>query len=379
MIQFKEPDFSQLIQAIQTAVLGFTDLQKFSKTKLQTALSDAIAELRNTGTDSRENTHFAFKTRSLVQDPAAQRPSVGASLIYGTHTSPLLRLIPLLHALKNGCSVVFLCSPEQHERYDKLLSCLIQKGVPEKSVVLLSTQDPDALETLVSHPSLKAIYFEGRHYEGAFLKSLNLPVFKKRIRVHLGGRNPVIFTHDAPLDIIPELLDLALNSSYLAEHSFNRWFVQDKNYSEFVKQLEGFVPKISLNIIQNSATYERVLQTQNSSLLKEKNWQIGAVNINTDFNNCSPWQQQEVLGGVLTLTRFKNTAEAVKFANTTSYASAAAVFTGNIEKSMEISQQLTMPHRFSQVVPDMGGLPLTSGLSETGFGQNIADKDFFVF
>jgi acyl-CoA reductase-like NAD-dependent aldehyde dehydrogenase len=379
MIHFKEPDFVQLIQAIQSAVLGYTDLQKFSTTKLETAVAGAMSELRDSSADSRENTHFAFKSKTLIEAPLSQRPSVGASLIYGTQSSPLLRLIPVFHALKNRCSVVFLCSPDQHEKYEKLLSCLILKGVPEKSIILLSTQAPESLETLVTHPSLKAIYFEGRHYEGAFLKNLSLPVFQKRIRVHLGGRNPVIFTHDAPLEIIPDLFDLALNSSYLAEHSFNRWFVQDKNYSEFVKQLEPLVQKISQKPNQHSATFERVLQTQNSSLFKEKNWQLGAVNINADFNNCSPWQQQEVLGEVLTITRFKNTAEAVKFANTTSYASGAAVFTGSIEKSMEISQQLTMPHRFSQVVPDMGGLPLTLGLSETGFGQNIADKDFFVF
>ena len=106
---------------------------------------------------------------------------------------------------------------------------------------------------------------------------------------------------------------------------------------------------------------------------------LGTVNLNTDFNNCSPWQQQEILGPILTITRFKNTAEAIKFANTTNYASGAAVFTGSIEKSMDLAQQLSMPHRFSQKVPDMGAVPLVTGLSDTGFGQNMADKDFFVF
>ncbi len=379
MIQFKTPDFSQLIQAIQTAVQGFTDLQKFSSVKLRTALTDFATDIQSTSSDSRETAHFAFKTKALFQDTLPQRPPLGASLIYGSSSSPLLRLIPLLHALKNRCSVVFLSNPDQHEIYEQLISRLIQKGIPEKSVALISTQDVESLETLVMHPSLKAIRFEGRHYEGAFLKVLNLPIFKKRIRVHLGGRNPVIFTHDAPLDSLKELLALALDNSYLAEHSFNRWFVHEKNFSEFVKQLELQIAKFPAPKIESDAVYNQVVQTQNFSLLKEKNWQQGSIHFNSDFNNCSPWHQQEVLGPVLTITRFKTTAEAIKFANTTNYASAAAVFTGSLDKSMEIAQQLTMPHRFSQIVPDMGALPIISGLSETGFGQTLADKDFFVF
>jgi acyl-CoA reductase-like NAD-dependent aldehyde dehydrogenase len=208
---------------------------------------------------------------------------------------------------------------------------------------------------------------------------LNLPIFQKRIRIHLGGRNPMIFTHDAPLESLPELLAMALDSSYLAEHSFNRWFVQDKNFADFVKQIEITFPKIPVPKQEDNTFYEGVIQNQNASLFKEKNWQLGPINVNTDFNNCSPWQQQEVLGPILTITRFKNTAEAIKFANTTNYASGAAVFTGSVEKSMDIAQQLSMPHRFSQIAPDMGAIPLIAGLSNTGFGQTIANKDFFVF
>lgn len=379
MIHFKNPDFSQLIQAIQTTVLGFTELQKFSTSKLETALASSVNEVQGTSKDPRENTHFAFKTKALLQDTRLQRPPLGTSLIFGSSSSYLLRLIPALHALINRCSLVFLCNPDQHDNYEKILSRLVQNGIPEKSIVLVSTQDPELLETLIAHPSLKAIHFEGRHYEGAFLKNLTLPVFQKRIRIQLGGRNPVIFTHDAPLELLPELLSVALDNSYLAEHSFNRWFVQDKNYAAFISQLELALPNMTVPSLQTTSTYEHALQAQNSSLFKEKNWQLGSVNINTDFNNCSPWQQQEVLGPTLTVTRFKNTAEAIKFANTTNYASGAAVFTGSLEKSMDLAQQLTMTHRFSQMVPDMGALPVVEGLSGSGFGQSYAAKDFFVF
>lgn len=146
-----------------------------------------------------------------------------------------------------------------------------------------------------------------------------------------------------------------------------------------MKHVEELLPQIHLKKSSTNLTFQTALQKQNQGLLKEKNWKSGNIFYNLDFNNCSPWQQQEVLGNTLTITRFKNTAEAIKFANTTNYASAAGIFSGNLEKSMEISQQLIMPHHFSQTIPDMGALSEVRGLSETGFGQSICDKVFFVY
>jgi hypothetical protein len=380
MISFKNPDFSQLVSAIQSVVQGFTELQKVSSSKLETGLSGTINQLQGASGDGRENTHFASKTKPLLQDSPSPRPPLGASLIYGTRSSHLLRLIPVLYAIKNRCAVVFLCSTSQHELYEKLLDNFLQNGIPEKSFALISTHDPEILETLIAHPSLKTIHFNGHFYEGAFLKTIPLPIFKKRIRIQLGGRNPVIFTHDAPFDSLKDILEVALNTTYLAEHTFNRWFVQDKIYPDFIKAVEGHLTNRVLHKEHgNDMQYMHAVELQNQSLLREKNWIREPILFNPDFNNCSPWQQQEVLDSLLTITRYKTTSEAIKFANTTNYASGAAVFSGHLEKSMEIANQLNMPHRFPQIVPDMGVLATISGLTETGVGQQFSDHDFFVF
>lgn len=379
MLSNKNADFSQIISSVQNLVQGFGEIQKMSQTKLLSALSETASKLTGSSRENRENTHFQLKVQQLLQDMSAQRPALGTTLIYGSRSSHLLRLIPVFHALKSRCAVLFFCDIHEFEVYEKLLSLFIAQGLPEQSLILVATEDPEALETLVLHPSLKSLHFNGHFYEGAFLKSLALPLFKKRIRIHLGGRNPVIFTHDAPLDLIPELLNVALDSDYLAEHSFNRWFVQEKNYADFVKHVEELLPQVLLKKSPTNLSFQSALQKQNQGLLKEKNWKSGNIFYNLDFNNCSPWQQQEVLGNILTITRFKNTAEAIKFSNTTHYASAAGVFSGSLEKSMEISQQLIMPHHFSQTIPDMGALSEVRGLSETGFGQNVSDKDFFIY
>jgi acyl-CoA reductase-like NAD-dependent aldehyde dehydrogenase len=349
MTQLKNPEFSDLILAIQSTVQGFSEIQKISKSQLDSALIKFVDDVQaNSLPQSPEVAHFLKKSASLLAEPIT-RPSMGPCLIYGSRSSPLLRVLTALYALKSRCSVVFLCNVSLYETYLQLFEKLIHHGLPEKAISLVCTSDQECLETLISHPSLKAIHFNGHQYEGAFLKNLTLPVFKKRIRVHLGGRNPVIFMHDAPLENLQELISTALNTTYLAEHQFNRWFVQEKNFTAFTKAIAD------------------LLSVQNQK-----------VEFHPDFNNCSPLHQQEMLGPALTVTRFKNSSEAIKFANTTNYASAGAVFSGNFEKSQEIANQLTMPHRFAQQTPDMGAVDVIRGLSETGFGQDKSDPHFFT-
>ncbi len=378
MISLRNSDFSKVIQAIQTVVQGSSDIQKIATAQLNAALADFVHSAQSHNSNVREQKHFLTQSNLMLNEPLA-RPGIGPTLIYGSRSSPLLRLLPVLYALKNRCPVVFLCNPSLHDAYQGFFELLVQKGIPDKALSLVSTVDKEALETLIAHPSLKAIYFNGHLYEGEFLKSMPLPVFQKRIRIHLGGRNPIIFTHDAELEKLRDLLTIALDTTYLAEHSFNRWFVQEKNFAAFVKVTEDLLPQIPVLSLAPDLQYEQALNVQNQTLLKEKNWKISGRPFNPDFNNCSSWQQTEVLGSLLTITRFKNVAEAVKFANTTQYASAGVVFSSTAEKAKEIASQLIMPHRFSQEIPDMGLLARTSGLSESGFGLEQSNKDFFVF
>ncbi len=393
-------DFSTTISAIQSVSHGFHDLKTVPLVKRQVWLQTALSRIQNDFFPSHlsffekrgafrelllaEQKCFLKKVENLLTQNGTALP-FGPCLIYGSRSSPLARLWPVLQALQSGCSVVFLVNADLQEMYLALVKILIDSGYPPTSLALLTTNDAESLETLVQHPSLKGIYFRGHNYEGAFLTKTPLPLFQKRLKIHWGGKNPVIFTYDAALDTMESWLQRSFDIHHLAEHRFHRWFVQEKNYASFIEKVQSLLPTITERIAQQAhtdTTYSQALQTQNTSLFKEKNWKTlenGNVSINFDFNNCSPWHQQETLGLNLTITRYKNSAEAFKFSNTTNYASTGCVFAGQVEKAQELGKQLTMPHIFANQIPDLIELIDIRGLVGCGLGFEITDKDFFTF
>lgn len=380
-------DFSVAIQAIQTVSKAELDLKKLSSAKLNESLINFVDKIKEEKKESftpKELKHFLRKSDFLIQSFNLDRPPLGPALIYGSRSSPLLRFFPVLQALKSRCSVVLFCNPATASTYIDFLKILFESHIPPQCLALITTQDPEALETLVFHPSLKSIYFTGHEYEASFFKNLNLPFFQKRIKIHFGGKNPVVFSHDANLDLLEEMLKLSLDTSYLDEHRFHRWFVHDKAYNLFSEKLNSLysniIPTLNLSFSKDPL-YLKSLELQNESLLKEKNWQSLSppyIYTNHDFNNCSPWQQQDTLGPLLTITRYKTMSEAIKFANTTNFASACAVISADKNKSIEISNQLTMPHSFNNEVPDIGAIDAPLGLVGSGIGFAFSDEKFFT-
>lgn len=393
-------DFLTVIKAIQNVSQGFQDTKKVSAQKISAALDKFIQEIQSLYAthptvalaadqkmifSQKELHHFFRRTTALLESPQKTRPPLGPCFIYGSQSSPLLRLLPVLSALQSGCTVVFLTQASSAPLYISFFERLIACGIPETALALLTTTDSEPLETLILHPSVRALHFQGHEYEGEFLKKIRLPLYEKKIKIHLGGKNPVIFTHDADLKDLKELLIAGYESNYLAEHRFNRWFVQEKNYSLFAEKIMSLDLELSEYFSQHPVSpfaESAAVKTQSESLLKEKNWKTlphSQLPINFDFNNCSPWHQKEAIGSFLTITRFKNTAEVLKFANTTAYASACAVFAGTDEKAEEIARQLTMPHSFINSAPDIGTIDAPLGLVGCGFGNEISDQQFFNF
>ena len=72
-------------------------------------------------------------------------------------------------------------------------------------------------------------------------------------------------------------------------------------------------------------------------------------------------------------------SEAIKFANTTNYASAGCIFAGQNDKAKELAKQLTMPHSFANQIPDFSELENIGGLVGSGLGLEIPDQSFFIF
>jgi acyl-CoA reductase-like NAD-dependent aldehyde dehydrogenase len=324
--------------------------------------------------------HF-LKTR--MSGYLEKRLPLGPALIYGSWSSPLLRFSEkVVTALSLGNTVLLHCAPEQTDIYGYFAQLARDSRLPEEALSVFGNLEAEAIELLYSHPALRTINFAGHPYEGEFLKKLT-PDMRKKYKIHFGGRNPVVFLHDADLSDLEDLVKQALEFHYLGEMRFNRWFVQEKNYPEFTERLKEIFLRLSSEKYFSfpSETYRQHFLNLVKELKTDKNWQQETEDspfLSADFNNCSPWQQQEVLGPILTVTRFKNSVEAIKFVNTTFYANAAAVFSGDNEKAQDLGQQLTMPLvTYNRLPQRYWERPLYS-LFDCGWGCDIIDADFFT-
>jgi acyl-CoA reductase-like NAD-dependent aldehyde dehydrogenase len=337
----------------------------------------SVAELEFV--ESLDYLHF-LKTR--MSGYLEKRLPLGPALIYGSWSSPLLRFSEkVITALSLGNTVLLHCDPLQADIYNYFANLAQASHFPTDTLAVVASLDPEAIEILYSHPAIRTVNFAGHTYEGTFLKNL-VPDSRKKYKIHYGGRNPVIFFHDADLTDLEELVKQAIDFHYLGEMRFNRWFVQEKIYQEFIEQLKKIV------ITQNGQDWKLPNDRYRNNhaqliqeLKKEKNWQESedqALFLSSDFNNCSPLQQQEVLGPILTVTRFKNSAEAAKFANTTFYANAAAIFGADFQKLQDLGQQLTMPIvTYNRLPTRYWEKPLFS-LFDSGWGCDVIDADFFT-
>lgn len=400
--------FDLAIQTIQNVAKSFPDFKKVSLEKRKTFLDSFLFSLVHKKTEIIELLQKTQKTSLAVaeteyveaidylhflkirckEDEPARLP-IGPVLVYGSWSSPLLRFSEkVITALTLGNTVILHCDNEQKEIYD-FFATLALGRFPEHSLAVIATGDKEVIDVLYSHPAIRGINFSGHSYEGEFFKNLPKDV-RKKYKAHFGGRNPVIFLYDAQLENLEDLVQQSLEFHYLGEMRFNRWFVQEKIYADFVDRVCGIFEKLNVttNGIPNSR-YAEEMQRQLSSLRTEKNWHnqldsgfaasgFAQNALSPDFNNCSQWQQQEVLGPYLTITRFKNSAEAIKFANTTFYANAAVVFSAELEKAREVAQQLTMPLVTCNRIPQrFWDKPLNS-FYESGWGCDNIDMDFFT-
>ncbi len=400
-------DFAVTIQAVQSVSKSYVEFKKIPLQK-NIEIARAYQQLYRTKKDelilrlikdvgytpsmaereSENSLHLLETLMACLTRETTPVVSLGPCLVYGSWSSPLIRFHQtVLTSLLLGNSVLLLAAPIAAPIYIQLCEILISAGLPASQMAVISSQDPESIDTLIQHPSLRAIHWRSHYYEIGSLRDTIAQTHKKS-KIYLGGRNPVIFLHDANLTKLKNDLAQSLDFHYLAEDRHQRWFVQEKVYDTFVYLVKEHL-KSPLNDFYGlslDTTYNQQMEMQKKQLQSERGWQSInsehspiALQLSYDFNNCSPWQQQEILGPILTITRFKNAPEAIKFCNTTLFATQASVYCEKQEKFQEVAQQLHMAQVNWNKIRDSHTDKPTFGTYMSGFGNEISDYDFFKY
>lgn len=383
--QSQSTDFKSLIQTIQflnkNTLPHYRSAKDYSRDitifmeRLESAKFEIIAFLKDdlgyTNDAAETDWRESLDLKSSLISHSTYVPSTtipeGLVAIFGSWSSPVFRFLNhVVPALIDEGSVLLYCEPEVSRIYARL--CELTQGLSfaENRIALLPIDDPNVLEILLDHPSIHGIQGQMHLYQAPFYRSRPLSP-EKLYDLHFGAHNPLLFMNDGDLNRIPQLLAESLQFHRRSEIRFNRWFVQEKIFPEVLKAMEAYIASIDIHSFGSIKvkSYQKALANQEPELKSTRHWLLPAtspVNVCTDFSNCSPLHQTELLGPLVTVTRFKNGPEATKFAGTTNYANATSIISESYEKSTDLAALQSTPYVFWNRLPHVFDKKLDSGV-----------------
>ena len=246
-------------------------------------------------------------------------------------------------------------------------STLQEIGFPKGVFNIVHGLGPNAGQPILEHPKIKAISFTGGTQTGRIVAKTAAPLFKK-LSLELGGKNATIILDDADLhaaakgaakagftnsgqvclcgsrilvdaSVATEFTELLLNEvramkqgdpqnedTEIGSVISIQHLEKVESYVELAKQEGGTIltggkrPSLSSSNNSNGAFLEPTV--------------IGGLDIN------SRTATEEIFGPVVTLHTFENQSQAIEMANSTEYGLAGSVWTRNLERGREFSQQI---------------------------------------
>ncbi len=239
----------------------------------------------------------------------------------------------------------------------------IEAGLPPGVLNIIHGTGPGAGESIVSHPSVKAISFTGSTRAGERIASLAAPRFKK-LSLELGGKNPNIIFADCNWE---KMMKTSLLSSFANQGEIclcgSRILVEESIYEKFRKEFvertraltvgDPMEENIHQGAIVGKQHFEKILRCIDTA--KQEGGKIlcggrpvtlkgrcaGGYFIQpTVIEGLGPrcaTNQEEIFGPVVTLQSFKDEEEALSLANATQYGLAASIWTQDISRANRVA------------------------------------------
>jgi phenylacetaldehyde dehydrogenase len=374
------PKWLDLAPADRAAILWrVSDLIEANKAELQFLdtidngmplyLADYIVKV---GVDAfRYYAGWATKIHGMTSDISAggnemhcytMREPVGvAGLIVPWNGPFAFACFKLATALAAGCSCVLKPAEETSLSALRLGEILIEAGLPDGVVNIVTGLGETAGAALTNHPDVDKIGFTGSTEVGRMLVNAASGNLKK-LSLELGGKSPVILFDDADLDkAAPGVaMGVFFNSGQICTAG-SRVYVQRGVYDEMVERVaavaqslkvgNGFDPATQIGPLVSARQLQRVTgliaagREQGSSVVTG-GVQIGdagyfvAPTVLANSPASSRVMTEEIFGPVINLVPFDDFEEAIAHANATEYGLASAVWTRDISKAHRVARRI---------------------------------------
>jgi acyl-CoA reductase-like NAD-dependent aldehyde dehydrogenase len=290
-----------------------------------------------------------------------------------------------------GNTVVLKASEVCPATHRLIAATLRDAGLADGVINCITHDAKDAgavAEALIAHPAVKRINFTGSTRVGKILAGVAAK-YLKPILLELGGKAPLVVLDDADIDaaVNATVFGAYANSGQICM-STERVIVDQKVADEFAQKLTKRVAALPsgdprkgefvLGSVVGKPTVDRVNKLVKDAVAKGAKVLTGGESDGTIMkgivvDNVTPDMElfrEESFGPQVSITRAKDTDEAIRLANDTEYGLSAALFTRDIAKGLELAKRIEtgICHINGPTVHDEAQMPF-GGVKASGYGR----------
>lgn len=271
----------------------------------------------------------------------------------------------ILPALVVGNTVVIKPASDTPLSVLNLVQCLLDAGVPDGVVNIVTGSGSKVGEPLMRHPDVKVISFTGSTEVGSRVARVGAEGMK-HVSLEMGGKNPMIVMDDADLDLVVEgALWGAFGTSGQRCTATSRLIAHRAIVGELTERLgeraERLIigngldersqmgPSINQGQLETVMEYVRVGQSEGARLiiggrrLTDGVFAHGFFHQPTIFGDVRRDMriaQEEIFGPVLSIIPVDSLAEAIDVANDVPFGLSSAIYTRNVNSAFQAMRDL---------------------------------------
>jgi aldehyde dehydrogenase (NAD+)/betaine-aldehyde dehydrogenase len=274
----------------------------------------------------------------------------------------------------------------------------LEAGIPAGVLNVVPGPGEEVGEAIARHPGIDKVAFTGETSTGRRIAQAAAETLK-RVSLELGGKSPNVVFADADLDaaVLGSLWAIYYSAGQSCE-ARSRILVQDQVYDAFASAFaqrarelvvgDPLVETTKVGSLISRQHAEKVRGFIDAGLEDGGQLLAGGPTVDLDggldadafvpptvigeVTNDSRLAQEEVFGPVVSLTRFSDEAEAVRFANDTRYGLAATVWTADGGRGHRVAQRIRAGAvGINTPFVAFPGVPF-GGFKESGYGREQA-------